>query len=267
MQRMAHLVEAFGNRRAEDIKPDEIKAWLDSKADQWSQSTRNRHIALMKLTYRLAEQGGAIKTNPVRQVKQTAEDNERNRPLSPAEEDRLRAVILKSYSDFLPEFEVALMTGMRQSEQFQRDWHNVDLDTGTIRLAQTKNGKSRIVRLNSRAKAAMNMLHSMSIGTGKVFSHAKPRWFTKAVREAKIEDFTWHDLRHTWATRLVAAGVDLKTVQDLGGWKNIGMVARYAHADKARFGSALEKLCEATDTKTDTKQSEAETMVSPAILQ
>jgi hypothetical protein len=61
--------------------------------------------------------------------------------------------------------------------------------------------------------------------------------------------------------------VDLKTVQDLGGWKNIGMVARYAHADKTRFGAALEKLCDATDTKTDTKQSEAETPVSPAILQ
>jgi integrase len=136
------------------------------------------------------------------------------------------------------------------------------LGAGAVRLAQTKNGASRNVRLNSRALAAMKTLHAKSIGVGKVFPHLKPRWFTDAIREAKIKDFTWHCLRHTWATRLVAAGVDLKTVQDLGGWKNIGMVARYAHASAERFGPALEKLCA---TKTATEQPQAETPVAPAV--
>jgi len=96
----------------------------------------------------------------------------------------------------------------------------------------------------------------------KIFSHAKPRWFTEAWRDAGKKDFTWHCLRHSWATRLVRAGVDLKTVQELGGWKSITTVARYALADEDRLGPALEKLCATT---TATEQTEGATPVAPAV--
>ena len=99
---------------------------------------------MLKLTYRLAEEGGSIKINPARLVKQIKEDNERVRYLSDAEETKLRAVILSGYSDFLPEFEIAMMTGMRMSEQFQREWSDADLEAGTILLAKTKERKSSI---------------------------------------------------------------------------------------------------------------------------
>jgi hypothetical protein len=60
-QRMKHLLEAFGNRAAEEITPDDIDRWLDSKAEDWAPATRNRHLALMKLAYNLAERGRVIK--------------------------------------------------------------------------------------------------------------------------------------------------------------------------------------------------------------
>lgn len=108
-----------------------------------------RYLALLKLTYRLAEEDRLIKSNPTRTVKQSKE-NGRIRYLSDAEEERLHAAIQKSFPERLPEFEVGLMTGMRQGEQFTREWNDIDLDAGTIRLPQTKNGECRFVQLNSK---------------------------------------------------------------------------------------------------------------------
>jgi site-specific recombinase XerD len=83
--RMPALTKEFGNRIAEDVTRG-IQKWLDSKAGKWSPATRNRYLALLKLTYRLAEEDGAIKFNPVRLVRQSKEDNSRVRYLSDAEE-------------------------------------------------------------------------------------------------------------------------------------------------------------------------------------
>lgn len=228
-------------------------------------ATRNRYLALMKLMYKLAEADGKIKINPTRLVRQSKEDNGRVRYLSDAEEVTLRTIIQRSYPDHLPEFEVALMTGMRQGEQFSREWHDVDFDAGTIRLAQTKNGKSRFVHLNTRALAVLRMLHSRGLGTGRVFPNLKPRWFTEAVREAKLGDLTWHDLRHTFASRLVMAGVNLRTVQELMGHKTITMTARYAHLSPEHRTAALEKLCVPSATRTATEQTEGKNPVAPVV--
>jgi len=67
-------------------------------------------------------------------------------------------------------------------------------------------------------------------------------WFSAACEKAKIQGVTWHTLRHTFASRLVMAGVDLKTVQELMGHKTIAMTARYAHLSPEHKLSALERL-------------------------
>lgn len=72
-QRMVLLTDDFGNRIAEDITRADIRLWLDSKAEEWTPATRNRYLALIKLTYRLAEDDGLIKINPTRGVKQSKE--------------------------------------------------------------------------------------------------------------------------------------------------------------------------------------------------
>ena len=69
------------------------------------------------------------------------------------------------------------------------------------------------------------------------------RWFESAIEIAGIKDFTWHCIRHTFASRLVAAGVPLKAVQELMGHKTIEMTARYAHLAPDYQFAALEKLC------------------------
>ena len=265
IQRMPALIEEFGNRSAEEVTRGDIQKWLDAKASSWSLGTRNRYLALMKLTYRLAEEADLIKINPARLVRQRKEDNGRVRYLLDAEETALRAMIAQSYSEHLSEFEVALMTGMRQSEQFERSWEDIDLNQNMVRLPQTKNGKCRFVRLNSRAVAVLRAWHDQGIGTGRVFPNLKPRWFTEAVRAAGIQDFTWHDLRHTFASRLVMAGVDLRTVQELMGHKSITMTMRYAHLSPQHRAAALEKLCEASATTTATDASKASKPVASLV--
>ena len=83
------------------------------------------------------------------------------------------------------------------------------------------------------------------------------QWFEPAVRKAKIADFHWHDLRHTFASRLTMAGVDLRTVQELMGHKTIAMTVRYAHLAPKHTLAAVERLdaptAEPTDTTTDTQ--------------
>jgi hypothetical protein len=89
------------------------------------------------------------------------------------------------------------------------------------------------------------------------------QWFEEALEEAKISNFRWHDLRHTFASRLVMAGVDLRTVQQLMGHKTISMTVRYAHLAPEHQLAAVQKLCPdsqglqsgATDTRTGTETS------------
>ena len=90
-------------------------------------------------------------------------------------------------------------------------------------------------------------------------------WFEKAVTDAGITDFTWHCLRHTFASRLVMAGVDLRIVQELMGHKTIQMTCRYAHLAPQHQLAAVERLCvmpaERTGTKNATRRSKSRTPV------
>ena len=153
---------------------------------------------------------------------------------------------------------------MRMSEQLTLEWSEIDLDAGTIHLEKTKNGSGRFVRLNSRALAVMCMMHEQGLGSGRVFIAKRPDWFRDAVREAGIKNFTWHCLRHTFASRLVMAGVDLRTVQELMGHKSITMTVRYAHLSPEHRVAALEKLCPSATT-TATSQESASSAVAPLV--
>ena len=154
----------------------------------------------------------------------------------------------------MPQLDVALHTGMRKSEQFSVTWDQVDFAQKYIHLNTTKNGSDRYVSLNSEALRALQGLKEIHTrlllpqgSTLFVSWQNKPmtdprEWFNAACEEAKIHGVTWHTLRHTFASRLVMAGVDLKTVQELMGHKTIAMTARYAHLSPGHKLSALERL-------------------------
>lgn len=277
--RMAFVREEFGNYPAEQITPQHIESWLDSEED-WSIATRNRYLALIKLTYRLAERNGKVKVNPARLVRMRKENNARvrylnqHKPLATDvdylkkckdEESRLLAVIRKEHSFHLAEVLIALNTGMRRGEQYGTEWPNVNFERKMLTVPRSKHGEVRHIPLNTAALAALKSLLSNMANSNYVFQtkdghdflRGNKHWFEDAVEKAGLSDFRWHDLRHTFASRLVMAGVDLRTVQELMGHRNISMTVRYAHLAPAHQLAAVEKLCNtkrATDTRTDTSR-------------
>jgi integrase len=147
------------------------------------------------------------------------------------------------YCQILPELDIALHTGLRRSEQYRLTWNCVDFERKLLTVPQSKNGETRHVQLNSMALAAFLLLKRHSCGIVRVFGNVGPRgWFEPAVKNAGLTEFTWHCLRHTFASRLVMAGVDLRTVQELMGHKTIAMTCRYAHMAPSHKLAAVERL-------------------------
>jgi site-specific recombinase XerD len=257
--RMAMLVEKFGTWKAEAIKPRDIENWLASQT-QWKVSTKNRTLALMKLAFRLAEKNETIKTNPARLVQQKDENNKRVRYVNqydplPTEEEylkpytteetRVRAVIAKRFPAHMADFDLAIHTGMRSSEQYGLEWTSVNFERRLLTIPRSKHGEERHIQLNAAAISTLKSLLPNMERSNFVFRGVQNSryWFEKRViPEAGIRDFHWHDLRHTFASRLAMVGVDIRTIQELMGHKNITTTMRYAHLTPAHLQSAVERL-------------------------
>jgi len=100
----------------------------------------------------------------------------------------------------------------------------------------------KIAELQSEGKSSDKPAQRM-VADGRVFSIAENReWWGAALEEAKIEKFRWHDLRHTFASRLVEAGANMKVVQEACGHASITMTARYAHVSNKTLQDAMALL-------------------------
>jgi len=264
--RMPRLLAAFRERSADSITPQELERHLTETVDQdkWAPATVNRYRALISLVYRLGIESGKVKENPARLVKHRLANNTRNRWLSAEEEVRLRAYVEATCPEHLPELDLALNTGLRRGEMYGLAWENVNVSRKVLTISRSKNGETRHVPLNSTALDALEKLRKRGDSTGPVIRSAQgdplagPRhWFEPAITKTKIRSFSWHCLRHTFASRLVMAGVDLRTVQELMGHKSIAMTVRYSHLTPKHTLAAVERLTETpvvapTDTTTST---------------
>ncbi len=248
-QRIEVIRAKFGNRVADSLLPSEVQVWLDGQG--WTPGTRNRYRACFSKLLQLGVRDRRVKHNAARDVPQITESAGRLRFLSHEEEEKIRHGLEPCYSQQL---DIALNTGMRKGEQFSLGWDEIDFERREVHLSQTKNGSSRTVKLNSVALAALRDVQSLHSQIGlseddRLFINSKgvpiadPReWFSSACERAGVKGVTWHTLRHTFASRLVMSGVDLRTVQDLMGHKTQAMTVRYAHLSETHKEDALEKI-------------------------
>jgi integrase len=194
-------------------------------------------------------------------VKHRQENNARARWLSEEEEVRLRAYLEAACPQFIPELDLVLHTGIRLGEMCSLAWGGVNMGRKVLTIPRSKNGELRHVPLNTAAISALEVFRKRGDGVGRVIRNlqgetlAGPRyWFEPALKKAKIHRFSWHCLRHTFASRLVMRGVDIRMVQELMGHKSISMTVRYSHLAPKHTLAAVELLArsspgEATSTK------------------
>jgi integrase len=249
--RLAAVKEVFGEMPASGISPAKIESFLAALREKGrSTSTLNRYRSLLSSIFSFGVRTGKSRTNPVAKVGRFQENEHRVRFLSAGEEEALRKAVRAISAEREAEMDLALHTGMRRGEQYGLAWADVDLERGIL----TVHGKTgrRFVVLNSVAKDALEILWEISNGSKFVCPDKRRddqqdwrRWFEEACESAKVDNFRWHDLRHTFASRLVMAGVDLSTVQKLLGHRSIVTTMRYAHLSPDHLQSAVGKLVSA----------------------
>ena len=242
----------FPGRAADSITPSEIAAKLASHTK--CGATFNRLRVAISHAYKIAVENKKVQENPGRLVKLQKENNERVRYLNQffqkgkkSEETRLREALRELFPGKEPEVDLALHTGMRWGEQYRLRWEDVDLKRADIKIVRGKgSGRDEHVPLNAEARRALTRLKALARESEFVCpanDYDQHRdWWLAVLKAAGLDDFHWHDLRHTFASRLVMNGVDVFTVCRLMRHKNISVTMRYAHLADKHLAAAVGRL-------------------------
>jgi integrase len=212
-------------------------------------STVNRELAVLRHLLRLAEEWGYVEKVP--RIRMAPEPQGRLRFLSEEELVRLLAACEAKASKspvLLPIVTVAVNTGMRKGEILGLAWERVDFARGMLRLEQTKSGRRREIPMNQAVDEALSRLAGPK-AEGLVFRKRDgSEWgsirtaFEGALREAKIEAFRFHDLRHTFASHFMMSTGDLPALQKILGHATLAMTMRYAHLAEGHVRQAINAL-------------------------
>jgi integrase len=188
--------------------------------------------------------------HPMRQVAKPPHPPDRERILTPEEQTRLLTACQQSRNRQLYLAVVlALSTGARKNELLQRTWDDLDLERGTLRLARTKNGSSRPVPIMGPALTLLR-LHAKLYGYSRwVFARPdgqKPVLIDYAWRQARaqagLEDFHFHDLRHTAASWLAMSGASLRDIAEILGHRSLKQTMKYTHLMEPHTRGVLQRM-------------------------
>ena len=206
----------------DQVDRERLRQMRAAVVQERSATTWNRRLATLRRIYTLALEAGMVAANSCRGLA-LAEPPGRTRFLSDDEEAALMATLEPRDQDRI---RFLLATGLRRSEFVLMRRAAVTLIDRVLTIPRSKSGRTRHVPLNTTAVAILRGLPRPLDRRALTFSSAagEPDWhwydktLPKAFRCAGLADVTPHALRHTFATRLVATGTDLRAVQELGGW-------------------------------------------------
>ncbi|TET70195.1 MAG: helix-turn-helix domain-containing protein [Candidatus Aminicenantes bacterium] len=237
-----------------DIKPLMIQKFRAVRLEEGvSKVTTNREIQLLKKMFNVAIEENYLEENPAKKIKLYSElDTVRDRVLSEEEEPRLFNELAEHVRPFVF---VALHTGMRKGELLKLKWQNVDFEKRQIKVEKTKSKKVRFIPINS---VLFDELSKLKLKRGKEqrvfpFKYTQTAW-ENARRRAGLDDLTFHDLRRTFGTRLLEAGVDIVTISKLYGHSSVLVTQRYLHPKDKLSREAVEALVKKPDEKSKNEE-------------
>lgn len=243
-------IERYKKIRKEDVvRPEKIVKGVKLPVKYVTNTTVNRDIEILRKMFNLAIENEWLNKNPCKYVKKLRVNNKIERYLTPEEEIRLLNACKGEYAYIKPIIQFALNTGMRKGEILNLTWECVNFDSKKITLLETKNGKKRDVPINS---VVLSVLNDMKKEQCCEYVFVNPvtqtkyydlkRVFGNVCKNAGVENFRFHDLRHTAATRMVGSGVSITIAKDILGHSDIHTTMRYAHAITEQSMNAVETL-------------------------
>jgi len=238
------LVAFFGDFYLDEITSQHIELYKARRLTQdVTRSTVNRELAILRKMLNLAVEWGYLeKGQGVRFRLFSEKGNFKERILSEEEEKRLFEA---SSGHLRPVLVIALQTGMRLGEILSLRWDQIDLEERVIRVERTKSGRVRFVPVNDQVLEELLRLRKERSEEEDIFPWRSVKTsFKGACRRAGIKDLRFHDLRHTFATRLVKRGIDLITVKELLGHSSVTVTERYTHSFKDEKKRAVSVLSE-----------------------
>jgi len=252
------LVPMFGRLHLDTITRGDVERFRNERmAGKLPRAKRNRkrnlapatvakELGLLRRILNVAVEAGLLDRNPVARLRMPEYDNRRDRVIDATEYQRLLAAVDEGQGAHMrPIIVLAYETGMRQGEIVGLRWADVDLVRHFARLPHTKNGEKRSVPLTDTAEEALrawgrrawNRRESTYVFPSPVGDRPLGNvsaTFARIARRAKVTGTKFHDLRHTFATRMVERGVDLITLASITGHKTLAMLRRYSHPSDAR---------------------------------
>ena len=253
----------IGHLSVADARPGELSAARDRLAGtptyggaKRSGATVNRYMAALSHVFTVAvREWEWLESNPMLRVSRPKESRGRVRYLADGERERLLKACSESNSAHLYDAVVlALHTGMRQGEVLGLKWRDIDFGRSRLILQETKNGERRVVHLVEtvrellRKRKKVQRLDTDLVFPAKLQRGVEPKpaeirhaW-RRAVKHAELEDFRFHDLRHTAASYLAMSGATLPEIAAVLGHKTLAMVKRYAHLSDSHTASVVERM-------------------------
>lgn len=242
-----HFKAFFGNIQIGRITPGLVERYKEERRKMVTGSTVNRELTCLKTIFAKAVEAEKTPTNPVRKVKMFPDPATRLRFLS---RDEARSLVEACDDVMRPIVVLALHTGMRRGEILNLRWADIDLDNRLIWLAETKSGRAEYAPMNDEVVKALKGI-KRDVSNPFVFMRGEKEHyrdfgqrFASSLQRAGITDCTFHTLRHTYASHLVMAGVDLATVRELMRHRSYETTLRYAHLAPEHRSDTIRKLRE-----------------------
>ncbi len=234
--RLDFWMNNLGSKQVEEITRMEILNLLSTLSPRLSNATVNRYKAAISVIFTYACRYFNLIDNPALHIPSLPENNERTRFLSEAERTSLFKACRASHWDKLYLIVLlAITTGARKGELTKLRWNDINFDRRTAYVATTKNGQPKVLPLTDSVIKELelfdtkdrSLIFASKVKEDVAYCFTKP--WKKALEDADIKDFRFHDLRHCCASYLAQSGASLLEIADVLGHKQISVTKRYAH--------------------------------------